>query len=107
MNNGDQFVGAERDFRHEVARLDVLRISNPGGQIAGVSRQRAGGDGFPAADMRQIGAELSAGQRPTNGMAEAAAPAAKGLLAADAERIGRTARTLILLIAPAAIFVRR
>src|SRR3954469_3555512 len=107
MNNGDQFVGAERDFRHEVAGLDVLRIGNPGGQIAGVSGQGAGGNGLAAADLRQIGAELSSGERPPDGMAEAAAPAAKQLLATDTERITWTARILVLLIAPAAIFVRR
>src|SRR3954471_16369489 len=105
MQDGDQLVQAERHFRHEIAGLDVLRVCNPGGEIAGVCRQRASGNCFPTCDMRQVRAELPAGERTADRMADPAAPTAKELLAADTEWITWAPRTLVLLIAPAAIFI--
>src|SRR3954452_18930897 len=103
VKDGDQLVRTERHLRHQVAGLDVLRVGNPGGEVAGVSRQGTGGNCFPAADMRQVRAALAAGERTADRMEEAAAAAAKELLAADAERIGGAWRTLVLVIAPAAV----
>src|SRR5205085_4870816 len=107
VKDGDQFVRVERHLRHEIAGLDVLRIGNPGSEIAGVSRQGARGDGVPAGDVREIRPELSARERTADGVAETAAPAAKQLFAADTERIAGARRTVVLVIAPPRVFVWR
>src|SRR3954454_3387532 len=67
MEDGDQFVRPKRHFWHEIARLDVLRIGDPGGEIAGVLGQGACGNRFSAGDMGQVGTELSAGKSAADG----------------------------------------
>src|SRR3954454_22433453 len=107
MNDGNHFVRAQRHFRHEIARLDVLWVGDPGGEVTRVPRQGTGGDRLPTGNVRQVGAELSAGERAADRVAKPTALSAKQLLATNAERIVWARRALVLVIAPASVFVAR
>src|SRR5580698_5436345 len=64
---GQKFIG------HEIARLDVLRILYPAGEIPGIIYEGVRGERSAAHQMSEIGRTDGTGLSPPDSMAQAAA----------------------------------
>src|SRR5271155_4240646 len=67
-----QLLRGQKLIGHEIARLDVLRILDPAGEIPGIVDQGARGERSASHEMREIGRTDGAGLSPPDSMTQAA-----------------------------------
>src|SRR4051812_40177417 len=106
MKDRNQLVRLQRHLRHEIAGLDMLGIGDPGAKCRRFQRKRPRGHRRPAADMREIRSQLSAGLSPPDAVAERASATAEQVLALLAERIRGAVCALVLVISPLPELIR-
>src|SRR3954468_10770607 len=74
------------EIRHQAARLQMLRICNPGGEVARIVWERPRRDGLPSHEMAEIGSQDPPCARTAHGMARAAMNAKRRLAFRDRRR---------------------
>src|SRR5579884_2636965 len=72
ISDGGQLRARQIELRHQIARLYVLRVRDPAGEIADRVRQGAGGDRAAAHQVAEIGAEAAHRRRAVDRMADPA-----------------------------------
>src|SRR5215204_154853 len=95
-----QVCGLKDVLRHAVAGLDLLRVHDPAREVPARILQSARGDGRPAREVRQVGADRAARVRPPDAVAHHAWRRHEDLPAARLLRGRRLGGGLELVVVP-------